>query len=475
MEAILLRKKRSDFFNKCKNLFIYSDFFPLFTGFVAFFCWMTNTTLIGLALFVAIGCYLFVSQEDTLPIIPILICVITSFRSLSVAQSPLAYAILAPAVVCIIVHVVKYKLTPNLGKLFFPLIAVSIALFSGGSFSYYISDYARGLLTIISIGPVLIVVYLFFLNYIRPPEEICLKTYFCKCIVITTVFACIECTYVLYNQEILKNTVFANNELGWGNINTVGTLVLLSVPLCFYLMTKTDRVIEWFTIVLFFTVFSFILDSSLVLLFLLASIIFLVFYTYRIINNEKKLLYKNLVFISFSVGIAVVLITLANDADWFFKKFETLSANNGRDFLYGEALALFKKYPLLGVGFGYYNDDFTFINSAYNFNNLRIYNFHSTFWQILASTGLVGIAAYVYYFAQRIKTLTAKDSRYCKFAFASFLAFFCHGFFDTCEFNMIPLLITLTLIMIVAEVDAKTPKRKSLFPQLCPTYTESSI
>ena len=457
MGTSILELKRARFNQNVKNIFFYSGFFPLLCGFIAFATWVSGLTLIGLGIFVAIACYVFVSQEDMTPIIPLLFNVIMMFRSLSTASNLAMFIVLAPAAISVLIHVFKYRYKPNLGKLFFPIVMVTVALFTGGITSPYIGDYLRGLASMISLGPALIIVYLFFLNYLHPPKHFCLKTYFCKCVVFMTLFAGIMSTIVLYNQEVLHNTVYTKNELGWANINVVGTMILLSIPLCFYLMIKTGHVLRWFSLVAIFTAFAFIIQSSLVLLFLITSLPVITCYSYFKIDQSNRVKYLNFAFGFLVLAVAVVCVILVTDYTVLTNFFKIASVTNGREMLYNEALSLIKENPLFGVGLGYYNDEFWFMNNDFKLSNLRVYNFHSTFLHVFATMGIIGMVAYVYYFIQRTRTLTQKNSRYSKFAFTSFLLFSMHGMMDTCEFNMIPLVIILTLIFVVAEIDAKTP------------------
>lgn len=445
------------------NRFFYTDLFPLFVGLIAFISWANNLTLIGLGVFVFIACYIFVSQEDMTPIIPLLFCVIMLFRSLATASKTATFIILAPAVLCVLIHVFKYRYTPNLGKLFFPLIGVTIALFIGGINSYYVSDYLRGLPTMISIGPGLIIVYLFFLNYIRPPKGVNLKTYLCKCVILMTLFACFEAAFSLYNYKILKNTLFVPYELGWSNINNVGTLILLSVPLCFYLLVKTKKIVPYFMLSMVFLGYAFMINSSAALFFLVLSLPVLFIYSYLKLPKQKRLILRNCIFSFVAIATAIIFIVLATNFAAMERYIEVLMSYSGRESLYNKAVELIKEHPILGVGFGYHNAG---SSMDFKFENLRIYNFHCTFLQVLASMGIVGMFAYVFYYIQRIRIFTEKDTRFSKFAFISFLLFSFHGIFDTCEFNMIPLLIVLTLILVVVEVESYKPKKPSFYPPI---------
>ena len=71
---------------------------------------------------------------------------------------------------------------------------------------------------------------------------------------------------------------------------------------------------------------------------------------------------------------------------------------SGRDVLYKEAIELFKAHPLFGVGRGY-------LGPNYKLNSVGVYWFHSTVLQVAATMGIVGLAAYAYYYYVRFAIL----------------------------------------------------------------------
>ena len=72
--------------------------------------------------------------------------------------------------------------------------------------------------------------------------------------------------------------------------------------------------------------------------------------------------------------------------------------DSGRIKLFKEAWELFKAHPIFGVGKGY-------VGTGTPTNEIGIYWFHSTFFQVIASMGIVGLMAYVYYYWARLKIL----------------------------------------------------------------------
>lgn len=452
MGETFFRLSQLRFFSKFKNCFLYSSFLPLFIGMIATISWINNIPLFGLAVIVIIACYVFVTQKDMTPILPMLLSFIMLFRTLDTAYTTPLFIILAPAVVCILIRVFKYRSRPILGRLFFPLVAVSIALALGGIFSPYIENYLFGIASILALGPLLIIIYLFFINFLHPPKAVCLKTYFAKCFVIMVFFACVEFLFFFYHQAILKDTVFIINELGWANVNSIGTLILLALPLSFYLLTKTGKVIRWFLMIIFLIAVAYLTNSSGAMFFGTISIPFLIIYTYYHIPDKIKPLCRCLFFALFIALFMALLILIIRDHTLIINFIVKALSDSGRSELYDEAIKLIKKFPVFGAGMGYYNDKF-----AHLFGNHKIFNFHSTFYHVFATMGGVGIIAYVYYYATRIKIFTLKITKYSTYAFISFILFGCYGMINPCEFMMMPVVMHVTMIMVIAEVDARKP------------------
>jgi hypothetical protein len=141
---------------------------------------------------------------------------------------------------------------------------------------------------------------------------------------------------------------------------------------------------------------------------------------------------------------------------------KSVNGTSGRDHLYFDALRVFNFYPLFGVGFGYYNH---YTLPPYG-DVARLFNFHSTFFHVLASLGMVGILAYGFYFYQRFKILTKRNTCFNDFAFMSIGFFTCYGIADCVEFHTMPCVITVTLFILCTEF----ANRKKTEQEFCPLF-----
>ena len=142
-----------------KSLF-YSKFYlaylALFT--VLFYC--TNTPVLGLSFFALLACVTLLLYRDLTPFMPLHLFVVLIFRDFSAFDNLWVFLIFVPVAICLIAHFFIYPIKKVfIGKLFFPIIFVSIALLLGGLFSPYYKDFARGLITTLTVGPLILFAY----------------------------------------------------------------------------------------------------------------------------------------------------------------------------------------------------------------------------------------------------------------------------------------------------------------------------
>ena len=430
--------------------FLYTSYYPIAIGLIAVISYILNVQLLGIALFILVGCYVLVSRRDCTPILPILSFFIFNIRDLDVTGSLAFYLILSPDLVCLIIHFIKFPLkTFNVGKLFLPLCAVSIALLLSGLLSPYASGWANGLLYTIPIGPVMLIIYLYFANYLAYPEKFDLKKYFSVILVVLGFIVAIEFSYNYYFSKVLADKTYNFAELGWGNVNSVGAMLLLAIPATCYLFSKKGNLPFYVGTVLFFYYTIYLTGSDGSLGISLAFLPFLAYFVYVKMQDKKsKKLFNILIFIV-AVGAFLALLVLC-----FIDKFnviidfltEKISGESGRSKLYRDAWRIFLENPLFGAGFGYYNHNVYFPPDP-----TRLFNFHSTLFQVIGGLGIVGFLAYVYLYYNRLSILMAKGTAFNLFVTASFLMFACYGFIDTLEFSATPGMIILILLFLVTE------------------------
>lgn len=432
--------------------FFYSSLYPIFLAVCAVICYITALPFLGVTIVFLIGSYLLITTRDATPIIPLPLYFMFFLRNLDVTGSLTFYLMIIPVGVCLIIHFIRFPLERfNFGKLFLPLVLVSGALFMGGVLSPYVSAYAKGLLYTIPLGVVVLVVYLYFANYVAYPDDFDVKKYFATIIVMMGFMATAELFYYEYHLSVLNSNVFERSEIGWTNVNTIASIILLSIPCACYLAAKSELIYPHILIVFMLYVALYITSSEGSFGIAGVFLPILAFFVYKRANNQNKRRFNLFIFI----GICSILLLLIGlEATDKMDKLTDLidkflnSGDSGRTGLYKDAWRIFNDYPVFGAGFGYFND---YVYSTSTSSQLRLFNFHSTFFQVIGSMGLFGLVVYVYYFYARISILTERNSTFNLFAFFSFLLYSSYGFIDTVEFATIPGVLTITMIVLITE------------------------
>lgn len=423
--------------------FIYGYYFPVCVSAWAFICFILNLQTLGFLVLLVSGTLILISVSDITPIIPLFtgfILLVKSYAPLITLPYFIAYGFL---VLCFVIHYIRFPIKSlYLGKLFFPLCLVTAALFLGGTLSSYVSIYANGLVTAFSIGPAVLVIYFVFLNGARPPKNIDLKIYLCVSLIAATVFAGFEIIYIALNDYSVFINVF---NLGWGNFNTFGAMVLIAVPLCGYLMAKTGKITTMLSVITFLVASDILCGSdgsSGIVLFSLPFIAVCVYFNVDK-KHRKKLCYYAF-FAVFAVMIAGLAISIKGKFEEIIEVAVVHANSNGRSNLFHIAMSLFKSNPLLGIGLGF-NDESVYVTSP------DAFNFHSTFSNVAATMGIFGLAAYTVYYFFRFRIIMGGRSSFNVFVFLSFIMFEAYGIVDVCEFNLIPLMSYITILLAVTE------------------------
>ena len=200
-----LKAKLNCIFNKDRlEDFFYGPFYPIYVALFVTLFFALKTELIGLFIVSITASIIFLRFKDATPIIPLLFFVVLMFRDYNEMNNPLAYVALAPAALSFIAKFFVYPVKNfKPGKLFFPLILVCYALFLGGLFSP-LGNYAFGVSVMATIGPTMLVIYIFFSAYICPKKNFDLKKYICFLLVILGLTTTIHLAIYRLHADILR-------------------------------------------------------------------------------------------------------------------------------------------------------------------------------------------------------------------------------------------------------------------------------
>lgn len=434
--------------------YYYGLFNPVFVATIVLFFYYANFVVGGLC-FLLIYCTLaMLIYDDVVPFIPTILIVPFMFRDLSLfIKPPIAFWIVVGlAVIMVIFHAIKFHPKRfSFGQLFIPLVAITVAFFTGGLLSPYLHFYTNGILLSITIGPLVLLIYSFFHNYVNPPKDFNFKKFFAQTLLFAGLVTSVQLIFRYFNMDL-----FSRDHIGWGNVNLAAIILLFAFPASFYLMGTEKNFLIYVFCAVGMLVATILSKGEGVLAILLACSPILLVFTYLKMPVQKRKAYNLACFvalISVLVGI-IYLITSGYMQELWAKIIKTFTNDNGRSKLIRIAWKLFIDNPIFGVSMGYKNS-FNYDPSG---GIIEVFNFHSTPFHVLATMGLMGGLAYFFYFFVRFRILTDVNGLFNVCMFFCFACFELYGCLDPCEFVIMPNMIFATVLIAVVELINKNHK-----------------
>ena len=440
--------------------FFYSDLYLGALAALILASWISGIMLIGFLSIIIFATVILVIHDDIKPLIPILFYVafcISDSSDLSVYYPFLPCLI--PLILAIGFHLIFYHPKRfSLGELGLSQIFVSIALLIGGCTCISLARWTGALTYSLLLGVGVFFIYFAWTNYMRGTPYGETSTYFAKIFMWMGLILVGEMItyYVKSGVSFFAHSSLEWIDLGWGIDNNVATLLLLAAPMCFYLATQKEHP----TLYILIGIIEYL---GIVSTYSRGGILFAVI-TAPIVAVATILKSKNK---SESLIIIVCVIIVALTAFAFtYEKilsmighiFEDGLKSSSRVLLYKDALHQFAAHPIFGVGTGYDGPDY-----ENHVEEIVFYWFHSTFFQIVGSMGLVGIFVYGWNYLKRAKVIfknILKDT-FVLFSFLSLLGFELYSMIDTGTFVPLP---TMMIVFIMFAVVERHHKEQALLP-----------
>lgn len=443
-------KQKITFCNISKSItkLFYTEFPLALLSFFIIISWAFEIEILAFAIVIIYASISLVFVDDTLPLMP---CIILTTFTVADGINIVKYINFAYAAIIIVAalifHMIKYKKTLKFGKMFFPQLFVSIALIVGGATTIPIAHYLGTLALNLLSGVGILLMYFLFYLYRDKERSIDTRKYFAKMLAYAGAIVSLQIfIYLIRSDKSISELANMFMDLGWGIDNNAATLLLISAPFTLYLSTVHSSyksilyillgAIQYFAIILTF--------SRGGILFGIISVIATIILLIKKSTNKKLVIFTGLAAIVIALSIALI----------YFDSFLNLvrgitfqgTADNGRILLYREALSAFINHPFFGVGLGYQG-------SNYEIRSISFYFFHSTFFQIIACTGLLGIIAYGYFYYSRYKivALNLKNSVFTLFALIGMLGFEGYSMIDTGTFVPFPCMMLMMFLTMILE------------------------
>ena len=434
------RKKTENFF--------YGYYYPVYIALFVLLFWVADLQVLGFAVVILTACFLLIFYDDFTPLLPLIFMAPMPFKDAAVAFSSIATLIpiiflLALLVISLIYHFIKFPLTKlKTDNFTFVLIGLFIVLFLGGLFASYMKNFSYGVGVLLIAGLVPLSIHVLFLNKIKITHNFNSRKYFTFSFLTAVNLASMQLLYCVLYNKIHGHTYNIPGGFCWANSNHVANLILISVPLCLYLMRDCKHLILG-AIELVFLYGAMIAsksDGALAVLLGFTPAMLIIFYLNAYLKHIKTL---NVVYsIILCLGILVGSYLLLFKVDALLDAFQKASNPTGRLFAYDNAIRLFCKSPVFGVGLG--SGSYELFHLVELGKSTEDYNgfFHSTFFHFLACCGIVGIIAYVGYYIARLKLIVKNDTIFGLFTLVAFLMFAVYGMIENSEYNIVLLYMT---------------------------------
>lgn len=433
--------------------------------------WSWKNATFGFVTLITVSSIVLVFADDVLPLsVNAFGAMLMIFRAdgetaVQVSRFLYLWPTLIPLGITIAVFIVRNSMTKVkekqpfvFGKMFFPQIAVSIALMLGGVGVVSKENYISVLPNVIALGVGVLAVYLLFANFIKKDDNRDYAKYFAKVVMWIGFAVCIEMVVIIARSNLApKDWASAYWDVGWGNRNNIATFLLFSAPMALYLTTRTRKPLAYF-LMAFFQYFCLCMTLSRggILCGMIALVFGIAFSIYKAPNKKNQAIY-------FAVCIAIVLVICAIGKDVIKGLVGSLidrvdvgedgDVSSGRFDLYKEAWTVFKQHPFLGAGMGYDG----YCSGMKNPENINQYWFHSTLFQVLGCMGIVGIIAYVYYYIVRIGIAIkgmVKQQKFAFFVFVAWVGFEGYSMIDTGTMIPFPNMMLVAVMTFVLELSS---------------------
>ncbi len=371
-------------------------------------------------------------------LLPVLLVNALAFRTAGQNTMLLKHVWLAvPVVIFLILHFVLYPKRLVLGKSFYPLVAVSVALCLGGLGTITAVEYFdfSALYYVVFLGVGMIFFYLWMRSHIFSTDNFDAK----QKIMEILCFLGVYCVFIIWEHAFRTLIAFGEMKAPVAP-NDLSVLLLFAIPATFYFALRNYK----FLLLGFVFYFSIIPTRSLsALLFGAVLIGFCLWYIfcYRPERRAWTVVITGLCFL-----IAIVMAWYGGILSRGGFKYFFFEEENGRLALFESALNAFLKNPIFGGGIGDRSDGTAFMSLRWT---------HNYILQIVGSMGIVGLVAFGYQFVVRVRIIFAKMDPFRMAVALSYLGIFSISMLQPGEFCPMPYEMLVVCLFVFLELTEK--------------------
>ena len=373
------------------------------------------------------------------------------FAVLMVGLTPLArhnqaeyfvplYPVILVLVIAIFLRIVYQKSNFRLGRFFAPTLAIAIAITLGGLGFITLEQYFSlpAIYYVIGLGFGMFIIYVIMESNI-PCDNIQRNTdFFAKMMIGVGIMGIIMVAYTYLAYYSANNFDLTANPPYFQWKNNLSNNLLISMPFAFYLAAKKNSLLYFIIGLLqFFAAFLSFSRGGVIfgsLIFPFAMIICLYY--------AKKSRVK------FVIPLIILIIIfsyfISHNMD-YFERVMRIRGDESRANMYRLAYEYFKEYPIFGTGLAHNPGVY------YRPRSMALYWYHSTFFQIIASLGIVGLGAYAMQMIYRIKAIFSARTSFNVFFALSILGFAGYSMVNVGYFVPLPFVVIILFMFIVLD------------------------
>ncbi|MDR2646613.1 MAG: O-antigen ligase family protein [Oscillospiraceae bacterium] len=348
-------------------------------------------------------------------------------------------------------HLVKFRKPIQRGKAFWGIFAASVAVTIGGLGTITAKEYFAGgaLFHVAALGFGMLLAYVILYTYIEAPKGQNMITFFSNMMFTLGLFAAFM---VAHHYLVFLPAVLEKREiLAFQWRNNVSSILMLCLPFPFFLALKNP----W-KLLAGLAIFAAMLLTGSRGALLFGTIEFVMCIIYLLwADKKRRIAYAIIVVIAIGV-----LALLFRDLILLIKptiiRLITLlfsTETEARVALYARAIEDFKNHPIFGVGLGYMGN-----RDVHPSKDFALCWYHNAPLQVLASLGLVGVAAYLLQMIARVRIFLKTRSAFHGALFIAFLGIEMMSLVNPGVFAPLPYLLLVTIFLVIAE---KTQVEKS--------------
>lgn len=263
-----------------------------------------------------------------------------------------------------------------------------------------------------------------------------------------------ECAFKVYElKDTTDNILSLWYYMGWGLCNEAGIMICVSIPFVFYLMAKQEKIsgIIFQNLKIIIAVVGILLTTSRGS-FLFGYVMIIILYIVLLFISKNGRAYQNL-FLIYSLIILILMVCFKNHIINFIDDlskyiFNNKLDDNGRKEIWDMAYNHWNKnwlFKILGPGITCELQERATATGV----QLTPLVFHSTFFQTLASSGIVGIIFLGIHFIQKYYNAYKIDKLFFVIVGIGYLIVDIYGMIDNTYhmyYYMIPLMVILAVV-----------------------------